>query len=640
MKPSAEIEVFTGKKRRATIALVGRRRQFFVQQRCIVSIITDNHTIMGKYLGHFFPQYKFYSEKSNLENLDILKYFHEIAQGIWSLDLLAMFRSDEFKHLFPFPEKPEYFTQHWNEGAAVKKIGSSDITKFFIYVKNDEFFRELSIIYRNLTKKENAELIVADKHIIPEGFLNSLGYNNDFRSVWEDWDFFTLVQHKPHNIYKAFEWYASKIYTLLGFGLCELYEKNPDTLKKCSVDKLLLAGYKVLDEAVKENIPERADFGIYRRTAFWELVEEVLESVPEGGPIYVPTEKDVFINQLKSRMASFLKNRDYDKEGGVEDRKDTIGDEDRRNINNHMDKIGQYIDDVQDYLKYQKLRECGTFRQKALFIHTKIQDKSIRAHYDDREIKTIEGFFNDLLPIKSIDEKAKNPKTGEEVSRSETIEDKTNPQPGDDITRYTDEEWKIFFTDIFRQEFDEAEMAKFLEYIPDHFDKFPLAYEEGSCLYLEMAIYSEDQLFSKYCTILNIPEDDCIKEHFRKLIRNVILNINIYREKIYLALDKQILRQANGLSAIFKNIFNEKFEKLELELFVKFIFDDLIKSPLYVDSTGRLDMDKNQRDKIYSKYCSLKGLKKNKEQRENFANLINNAIDEMNKSENDLRSRF
>lgn len=626
LKIYANSPIFTDKKRRAIIAQAGSRR-FFLFQRCTLADITDFLTgVLTLLLGDFFPDQQFIPD-NNADNLDILNYIVQ-ENGKWTLDIEAMSRSKEK----PIASLIHEEISLWDKEKARKKYGCADIIRFFIDVENERFFAEF-------TKLKNANLVNIDKDAVREKFLQELlGENQMLKPLWEDWDFSKLVMHKPHTIYKAFCYYAHRYYTLLGFGLLKLAEEDMSALKKCDTEKLFLAGRLLCDSIVKEQLSDIKESSMDFLYKLFEDVHKTLESVPAGSSIYSPTDVDVFITQFRGYIPDLFKNHrnefgETDKKNAVivDHNKDIYNLKEKKTINNYMDGIWQYVNDKD---KYYELRFFGSYRDKIIFLYERIFSSSFRGYYSKPELEMIEGLYRKQLPHESPDAPSGIDEGKDSLSGHEKIVDPKNPLIDERFS------WKVFFTDVFRNEFNESQMKEFLEYIPDHFNKFPFTYEEGSEVYLEMTTYSENEFYHKYCSFFkpNLPEDDYIKEHFRNLIRNVILNINICREEILLPRDKQILRRAKNLSVSFKNVFKEEYNKPELELFVKYISDDFKKYPLFFGPAGRLEIDEDHINRIYSRFCSIMAIERNKKQKEKIGDLINKAIEKMNESEGYPRS--
>jgi len=509
LKTKAEIPVFTGKNRHAIIAGAGGNRQSPLFQRHILAKITDFNTgVLALLLGDYFPDRQFVPQKNAGGDLDILDYVVR-RNGAWTLDIEALSRSKK-KHLANLIHDEANL---WNEAEAREKYGCADITRFFIDVENDRFFAEFS----NL---KNAKLADIKKDDIPKKFLQGLSSGNvGYKPVWEDWDFSMLVLHKPHTIYKAFCYYAHRYYTLMGLGLCKLSEEKPNALQNCGTAELLSAGEKLVDALVLEQIPEMADMGLERRFWLFQLVQEILESVPIGASLYSPTDKNVFVNQLASAIPGFLRSKRYDVDSDKNN--NVFSPKEIRNIKNHMDKIGQYIDNVQDNNEYRSLIESGTLRKKAEFLRRLVQKPSIRGHYSERELGTIEGFFNEKSSLVSLF----TPVQGKEADESSYLIDILDIEElGVDEAAAAHLDWIVFFEDIFKIFFDESKLKIFLECIPDHFNNYPL--EEDSAGNIKMSRYSKQMLFSTSCIVTGIKEDKELWTQFLGLIQKAIVNIN------------------------------------------------------------------------------------------------------------------
>jgi hypothetical protein len=103
---------------------------------------------------------------------------------------------------------------------------------------------------------------------------------------------------------------------------------------------------------------------------------------------------------------------------------------------------------------------------------------------------------------------------------------------GDDKNVSADERfsWEALFTGVFKQEFDEIQMKKFLECIPQHFSEYPPKYDEAGNF--TMVYYSKQQLYKTFCVITGIEEEQEIWEMFLEMIQEVIDNINRIRKEL------------------------------------------------------------------------------------------------------------
>ena len=252
-----------------TLGLAGFRHQSLFRQRCIVPTTTINWNDLEYLLDDYFPNLIFYPP-NNAGNLDILNYV-ESTGGKYHLNLDKMSKSKFFAHLFH-----EDFAAFWDEAAARKKYGRPDVIRFSIDFENGKFLNEFY-------KLKHADMVKIDVNFVPNMFLDELGYNDAKILVWEKWDFSKIVKHKSPDIYKAFERYAHKIYTLLGFGLWKLYKENRKTLKDRNAVDLLQAGKKLLDGVVREELPKIDSLSTERRIAILELEQEILESFQKAG---------------------------------------------------------------------------------------------------------------------------------------------------------------------------------------------------------------------------------------------------------------------------------------------------------------------------------------------------------------------
>ncbi|MCL2721443.1 MAG: hypothetical protein FWD47_08910 [Treponema sp.] len=453
-------------------------------------------------LGKYFPYIEFF-RKTDINDLDILRYVHDTKDG-WTLDLKSMSKNENFSHLFH-----NDFSIIWDEAAAIDKSNHSDVIKYCIDFENDKYLKEFSKMYRN-----NIE-----KYIITNKFLDDLDYY-DCKPVWKEWDFSILVLHKPHTIYKAFYFYAHKLYTLMGFGI---HNNN----SKHDIEKLLFSGNTLLDETIKEKIPEVSSLNINRQIKFYKLKQEVLESVPTGQSVYNPTKIDIYMEQLKGQLPNIYK-KDSDDINELERGNYIIVDYDMKlfnpaekaTINNHIIKIGKYI----DFNKLNELEINGTYREKINFLYDTVMKEQFHMYYSDREREIIDGLYKKHLVHGSMDDsKSKNGEEG--LSVHEYISENKYLLIDEHLT------WTSFFENVFKLEFSKSQMEYFLECIPDHFNRYPFSYKNDS-KDLEMSKYSENILFSIFCKILDITEDKEIKKHFLYLIRETVNNINIARTEI------------------------------------------------------------------------------------------------------------
>jgi hypothetical protein len=509
MKIQRKTERLNNINRSVIMGLAGFHRQFLYRQRCILPSTNIKWNVLEYLLDDPFPSLIF-APKGNAENLDILNYVRH-AGGQYLLDLVRMSRSENFARLFH-----EDFPALWDEDSARKKYGKADVIRFFIDMENEKFLREFS-------KLKNADTVNIDKEAIPNIFFDDLGYYNidEKKPVWEEWDFSKIVKHKSPDIYKAFARYAHKKYTLLGFGLWKLFKENPNTLKNCNAAALLLAGNKLLDGIVREEIPKITGFSIERQIAFFELEQEILESVPEGGSIYAPTEINVFIKQLKSRIPGMSKMKFLDNPDQV-NHVETFSSGDRKNIKKYFEKIGQYIEAEKDFNEYHEALINGTYREKVMFLYQRIG--VIRTYFSEREVEILYGLFSTLrLPV-SFDEPIKNNDNGESFLLYDILSDDKYVSSKEHLS------WAVLFTDVFKQEFDAAQMKKFLECIPQHFHEYPPKYDNAGNF--NMSYYSKQQLYKTFCITAGVKEEQEMWEIFLEMIQEVIDNINRIRNEL------------------------------------------------------------------------------------------------------------
>ena len=453
-------------------------------------------------LGKYFPFIEFY-KNTDINDLDILRYVHESEEG-WILDLNSMSKNENFTHLFH-----NDFSKIWDETSACDDKNLSDVIKFCINFENKKYLQEFIEIYK----------IDLEKEAITNKFFNDLDYF-DCKPVWDEWDFSKIVLHKPHTIYKAFYFYAHKLYTLMGFGV-----QNNNS--KQDIDKLLFTGNKYLDETINGKIQDILSLNIDRQIKFYKLKQEVLESVPTGQSVYSPTIIDIFMEQLKGQLPNIYK-KDSNDINELERGNFVIVDYDMKlfnsaekaTINNHINKIGRYI----DYNKLSELEINGTYREKIYFLYDTVMKEQFNMYYSDREREIIDGLYRKHLSHGSLDDsKSNNDEEG--LSGHEYIGENKYLQIDERLS------WTSFFENVFKLEFNKSQMEYFLECIPDHFNRHPFSYKNDSSD-IVMSKYSENMLFSIFCKIINITEDKEIKKHFLYLIREVVNKINITRKEV------------------------------------------------------------------------------------------------------------
>jgi len=506
-----KFSILQGKYKYVTIISTGFNRQFSLKKGYIVPTTKNiNGSILIFMIDDAFPCLRF-NEYDNPENMDICNYIHETG-GRWLLDLVAMSKSNNRNLSKLFHSE---FTAQWNEKKARKKYdGKADVIRFFIDMENEIFLNEFH-------KLKFSNLLNIDKIAVFEMFFNVSGYYNG-KTIWEDWDYSKLLVHKPSDIYKAFERYAHKQYTLMGLGLRK-HRRNTDALKTFTLTNLILAGKKLLDDIILKKIQKIKTFGIDRQIAFFELEQEVLESIPTGGSIYIPTELKVFLKQLRSRMPSFLNQKKHDNPEQV-NKIDLFNSSERKTIKKHIQKIGAYLDEDEDLLQYRNLQITGTYREKVKFIHRMICKNSIHKHYSQRDLELFyELFYKLKLPL-SLNMQIKNPKTGEVYQYSDTIKDPSNVLPEDYLS------WTEFFMRVFKSQLNETQLKTFLACIQKHFNEYLPEFDSGNNI--KISYYSKKILFSEFCSSAEIEEDKELWEPYLEKINRVIQNINMARNEI------------------------------------------------------------------------------------------------------------
>jgi len=462
----------------------------------------DSGTII-QILNDFFPGLVFIPKNSG--DISVRRYFIQ-QNGKWTLDVHAMSKSKEKIYSSLFPEN----ISRWNEAEARKKYdGSADIIRFFIDMENDTFSAEF-------TKSTGAALNGTGDNptgSIPRRFFKKLNYAG--KPVWVDWDFSALVIHKlrrrPPSIYEAFGYYARRFYTLMALGTPT---PGSTAVRAAGDDELIKSGTRLLDNAVREQIPETAAWGPspHRLTELFLKIQETLESVPSGGSLYVPAKLDLIISRLKTGISGL------NKDPGYEEKEDTFSATDRKTINNHIEKARKFAADSNILQELNNVKLNGTYREKINMLHRIVFIRPLSERYSRRELDVIHGLFLKQHRPVSIDKAFGN---GED----------DNAFTGHDIygdEKYTRAEdrfaWSSFFKKEFEPEMNKDALEKFIEYIPDHFSKFPFDVDDDGNLC--MSKYSQKILFTCFCSSAGIPEDNELWGAFKIIIKRVIDSIN------------------------------------------------------------------------------------------------------------------
>jgi hypothetical protein len=507
---------FTEKKHCVIINRINSRGTILFKMGCV--LIDLNNLIL--LLAHYFPDLIFIRKKDNVElgRLDIINYVHYIDNK-WTLDLAAMSRNKMYAHLFH-----EDFAALWNEEEAIRKYGCADVIRFFLDIENNKF----------LDNFNEADLSCINKDEVIDMFLDELNYY-ECKYVYEKWNF--PVIHKSPTIYKAFDRYARRIYTLLGFfkhpkefEIQTLIEENSDWLLNTIMEQNFTYPYEKIN-----------NFEIERKTAFFELVQEILESVPKDESIYALTGIDSLLYQLDIRMINFMRDKKYDKEGGVENYEETFNHAERTDIKKRFAEIDQYIKkekkDITKYCnlvsEYCKLKEKSKHWEKVIFLHRLIQEPSIREHYspkksDEEKLVRIHGYFLKLQkPLELQKPLSLNKPIDKESEESsfliDTIKDDKQVPPEMTLS------WTSLFKNEFKQVFDESELKIFLECIPDHFKK-ERSFRFDNNGKITMNNYYKGQLYKTFCKAAGIEQDRERLPFFREAIQRVLDNINKINE--------------------------------------------------------------------------------------------------------------
>jgi len=491
MRSSLKYELYTQNKRRVIMYRLNNQRYRLALRKEL------NPSTIVLILNDYFPGLVFIPK--NNSDISILNYIIQ-KEDKWTLDIYAMSKSREKIYSSLFPEN----ISKWNETEARKKYDCADIIRFFIDKENDIFSAELSKI---------SEIAHNRGKNISSRFLDELDYNG--KPVWEDWDFSALVLHKmrrrPPNIYEAFGYYARRRYTLMGLGLG--ISANSD----CNDDELLKSGIKLLDNAIREQIPETADYKGDLLTGLFEMIQETLESVPTGSSLYTPSELSVIINQIKMRIAGLFRN------SYSENNENLYNAADRKTINNHIQKAQKLPFDDEILSELNNARINGSYSEKINLLHRIALNTYLTKHYSKRELDIIHGLFLKQYRHISLD----NTLGDDEADNSYSYHDIT----GDDkyISAEDNLAWSLFFRNEFAGELNKDALEKFIEYLPDHFSRLPFDFDENGDLFINK--YSKKILFKVFCSIAGIQQDIELQGQFNIILRRVIDNINKIRNE-------------------------------------------------------------------------------------------------------------
>jgi hypothetical protein len=429
---------------------------------------------------------------------------HYVIQenGKWTLDIYAMSKTKEKIFSSLFPEN----ISGWDEAKARTRYGCADVIRFFIDTENDTF----SAGFFN-TSADSDKAAKNSGESIPTRFFKELDYNG--KPVWEDWNFSSLVIHKmrrrPPVIYEAFGYYARRFYTLMKFGLRSGNSTD---------DELIKSGTKLLNDIIREQIPETANFGIDRLTMFFEIIQETLEGVPSGGSIYTPAETDVLIKQLRMKTIELHKNHRLWKEHDAADADSAYNESDRKTINNHVGKAEKIVTDTATLSELQRVKLSRTYSKKINLVHRIVSAPSSRENYSQRELNIIHGLFLKQLRPVSLDRLFGGSDEEDPFTSHDLIIDDKYVSTEDHLL------WSSFFRDEFEKEFDKDGLEKFIAILPDHFSKYPFDIDSDGKF--DISKYSRKLLFSTFCSVAGIPPDDELWKPFLVLMRKVVDNIN------------------------------------------------------------------------------------------------------------------
>ena len=456
-------------------------------------------------LNDYFPGICFVdNEKLVDKKWDIEKYFYK-EQGKWILDITAMSKNENYARLFPKD------ISYWDESLARSKYGSVDVIRFFIYEQNEFFFNKIPCLSRIINFEVPEEFLE-----IPEKFLEEIDYYEG-TYVKDLWDFSEVVAHKPPDIHKAFTNYARRQYNLLAFALeYNLYNDN-DPLNS-NIDHLIKEVYEFINKKVKELLkelyPEIKKWNKEKQNRLFEKQQEILENKPEEGTD-VPREWEKFINQLKHEIIGIKKIK-YD------DSDLPYTKNNRKTINNLLEKLKEKEPLTRDELEITK---SGTLYEKVDLLHNYKEKLSLKKE------TSIEQLF--LKNIWSLDKKNNENEDKKPRNLYDTTRDEQYLNPEDMCIRPSRQQLPfVEFKKEFEKEF-KNELGKklnlFLKKLQDYFEKYPLPLYYDSDGFFKWNKHSIEKLFKIFCSLVDIPEDEEIREPFlvmfRRAFKNAIVNI-------------------------------------------------------------------------------------------------------------------
>jgi hypothetical protein len=490
MKTIAMTVLFTRLTLCATLYRINIISLYFYQRYSLAPKKDLSEGELAKVLNDYFPGLVFIPP--NGSDLSIKNYIIQ-ENGKHILDIHSLSKSKEKIFSSLFPEN----ISSWNEAEARTRYGCADVIRFFINRENDMFSAGF---FNAPAQKRGAGIHVR--------FLQELDYQG--KPVWEDWNFSSLVTHKlrrrPPSIYEAFGYYARRFFSLMNFGLGS---------GNAADDELIKLGTKLLNDVIREQIPGTENFGIDRLTAFFEMIQEILESVPAGDSIYTPAEMNVLIKQLKMKMTDLYRNHP--------DTESSYNAADRKTINNHVKKAEKLVADGETLSELRKVKLSGTYGEKINIVHRIAFSRPLYEEYSQRERDIIHGLFLKQHISVSLDRLLGGDDEEDSFTGYDLIGDDKYVSAEDHLV------WSSFFRDEFEEELDKDGCEKFIELLPDHFSKYPFDIDSDGKL--SISKYSRKMLFSSFCSVAGIAPDNELWKPFLVSMQRVVYNINRGRDR-------------------------------------------------------------------------------------------------------------
>jgi len=256
--------------------------------------------ILSKNLKELFPNGIFFRIISTMEQpanykTDLYKLIRKNKVNYKEKDdlLLWMMHSDLFSALFP--DKPMLY---WDELKEAIHSSGCPVIRFFINKINEKFLEGFNAAADERIRTANNP--VTD---VAELFIESVFKRKTYFFDFDDSELFNICEHWPSSIYKVFEYYARKQYTLIRLGR----EFPLEDLRKQWKEKL----QKEIGNEGKSNIYMGLKNYYIEKPDFISIFENAFEEITNKKPDKKITQKksdvefaweiinELFINNLK-----------------------------------------------------------------------------------------------------------------------------------------------------------------------------------------------------------------------------------------------------------------------------------------------------------------------------------------------------